>query len=220
MDVYQAVRIRQSGFAARIPFGDFLGRYKIVVPKVPEVNGISLWRASMDLSNKKCLVYFFCFQDLFFVKVGFGIYNSFWRSSLCVFRSFIHRKNNPFSDSSLQHPSPTLLTLLWNSLFQHFPTVTWTKILHHQGWWLSHYYLQGFVHPNGGCLGFLPSTVTACFLLLSKVPTSSEGQAQGDLHGLWGGKGQGLCPGGLGAVETNREKPPHVGEIIIPAKNW
>jgi len=31
--VFEAVRIRQSGFAARIPFGDFLGRYKIVVPK-------------------------------------------------------------------------------------------------------------------------------------------------------------------------------------------
>lgn len=31
--VFEAVRIRQSGFAARVPFGDFLGRYKIVVPK-------------------------------------------------------------------------------------------------------------------------------------------------------------------------------------------
>ena len=34
----EAVRIRQSGFAARIPFADFLGRYKIVVPKVPVGN--------------------------------------------------------------------------------------------------------------------------------------------------------------------------------------
>ncbi|CAE7260227.1 MOCOS [Symbiodinium natans] len=31
--VFEAVRIRQSGFAARVPFGDFLGRYRIVVPK-------------------------------------------------------------------------------------------------------------------------------------------------------------------------------------------
>ena len=32
------------------------------------------------------------------------------------------------------------------------------KILHHQGWWLSHY-LQGFKPIPGGCLGFCPSTV-------------------------------------------------------------
>ena len=73
------------------------------------------WQVAMDLSATKsvwCL--FFASKMFFFLKVEFRIYNqnSFWRSSLCVFRSFIHRKNDPFSDSSLQHSSPTLPTLL------------------------------------------------------------------------------------------------------------
>lgn len=48
--VFEAVRIRQSGFAARIPFGDFLGRYKIVVPKAKHK---AIFGASSEVDRAK-----------------------------------------------------------------------------------------------------------------------------------------------------------------------
>ena len=122
---YQAVRIRQSGFAARIPFGDFLGRYKIVVPKVPG------WWKNTNVTKEKWVVLVFLskvrfhgfeqqkvfgvfcvfFQDLFLVKVEFRIYNpnSFWRSS----HLFVFLEVSSIETTILSQ------TLLYNTLLQH-----------------------------------------------------------------------------------------------------
>ena len=168
--------------------------------------------------NKKVLgVFFFASKIFFLSKLGLESIIHF-EDHLLVFLevSSIEKKQfflRLFSRTLFSNTANTSLELSSPTL----PYCYMDKILHHQGWWLSHY-LQGFVHPTHPRWCRISAINSYCLFFVVQSPTSSEGQAQGDLHGLWGGKGQGLCPGDWEQLRLTEKNLPMLVRSSSPPK--